>query len=60
MVGILKDVSDRKSAEEELVRRTQELAESQAQYRTTGEAIPDGSGAGRRWTAARAGEPLLP
>jgi PAS domain-containing protein len=35
-------VTGRKHAEEELVRRTQELAESEAQYRTMGEAIPYG------------------
>ncbi|HYH22546.1 MAG TPA: PAS domain-containing protein [Azospirillum sp.] len=41
-VGILQDVTGRKRAEKELVQRTQELAESEAQYRTMGEAIPYG------------------
>lgn len=41
-VGILKDSTARKEAEEALVRRTQELAQSEAQYRMMGEAIPYG------------------
>lgn len=41
-VGILKDSTARKEAEAALVRRTQEPAQSEAQYRMMGEAIPYG------------------
>ncbi|WP_162530881.1 ATP-binding protein [Rhodovastum atsumiense] len=42
MIGVVEDITERKVAEAALVKRTEELAESEAQYRTMGEAIPFG------------------
>ncbi|CAH2605830.1 Histidine kinase (plasmid) [Rhodovastum atsumiense] len=42
MIGVVEDITGRKVAEAALVKRTEELAESEAQYRTMGEAIPFG------------------